>query len=109
MSIEKKGQLHSEMLSEQKQLWLQALTEKRKHIEAARKYVAQQDTSWWDVFFSDKKGIIDNYVSCDNWTLETQFTWSLQHDHVNNTPDQPNNAINDSLVHNKETFMWDQG
>ena len=89
MSIEKKGQMH---------------------IEAAKKYAAQQDTSWWDEFFSDQQGIMDNCVSGDNWSLETQFTWLLQLDCVNNTPDQPNNAINDSLVHhNKETFMWDQG
>ena len=52
-----------------------------------------------DEFFSDQQGIIDNCVSGDNWSLETQFTWSLQHDRVNNTLDQPNNAINDSLVH----------
>ena len=54
MPIEKKGQLHSDILSKQKQLWVQALTEKRKHIQAAKKYAAQQDTSWWDVFFSDQ-------------------------------------------------------
>ena len=53
MPIETKGQLHSDLVSEQKRLWLQALEEKRKHIEVAKKYVAQQDTSWWDVFFSD--------------------------------------------------------
>ena len=43
-------------------------------------------------FFSDQKGIIDNCVSGDNWSLETQFTWSLQHGRVNNTADQPHNA-----------------
>ena len=106
MPIEKKGQLHSEILSEQKQLWLQALIEKRKHIEAAKKYAAQQDTSWWDEFFSDQQGIIDNCVSGDNWSLETQFTWSLQLDRVNNTPDQPNNAINDSLVHPQQRDIY---
>ena len=71
MPIEKKGQLHSDILSKQKQLWVQALTEKRKHIEAAKKYAAQQDTSWWDEFFSDQQGIIDNCVFGDNWSLET--------------------------------------
>ena len=76
--IEKKGHLHNEILSEQKQLWVQALIEKRNHIEAAKKYAAQQDTSWWDEFFSDQQGIINNCVSGDNWSLETQFTWSLQ-------------------------------
>ena len=45
MQIEKKGQLHTDLVSEQKLLWLQALKEKRKHIEAAKKYAAQQDTS----------------------------------------------------------------
>ena len=68
MPIEKKGQLRSEILSEQKQLWVQTFIEKRKHIEAAKKYVAQQDTSWWDEFFSDQQGIIDNCVSgCCPW------------------------------------------
>ena len=56
--------------------------------------------------FSDQKGIIDNCVSGDNWSLETQFTWSLQHDRVNNTPDQPNNAINDRLVHPQQTDIY---
>ena len=106
MPIENKGQLHSELLSEQKQLWLQALTEKTKHIEAAKKYPAQQDTSWWDEFLVIKKGIIDNCVSGDNWSLEMQFTWSLQHDRVNNTPDQPNNAINDNLVHPQQRDIY---
>ena len=101
MPIEKKGQLHSDLLSEQKHLWLQALTGKRKHIEDAKKYAAQQDTSWWDVFFSEQKGIIDNCVSGDNWMLETQFTRSLQHDRVNKRDVWS--------IHNKETFMWDQG
>ena len=87
---------------EQKQLWLQALIEKIKHIEAAKKYAAPQDMSWWDEFFSDQQGFIDNCVSGDNWSLETQFTWSLQLDCLNNTPDQPNN---DSLVHPQQRHL----
>ena len=106
MPIEKKGQLHSELVSEQKLLWLQALEEKRKHIEAAKKYAAQQDTSWWDIFFSDQKRIIDNCVIGDNWTLETPFTWSLQHDRVHITPEQTTNAINDSLVHPQQRDIY---
>ena len=106
MPIEKKGQLHTDLVSEQKQLWLQALEEKRKHIEAAKKYAAQQETSWWDVFFSDQKGIIDNSVSGDNWTLETPFTWSLQYDRVNNTLEQPAHAINDNLVHPQQRDIY---
>ena len=35
-----------------------------------------------------------------------QFTWSLQHDRVNNTLDQPNNAINDSLVHPQQRDIY---
>ena len=98
--------MHSDLVLEQKHLWLQALTETRKHIEAAKKYAAQQGTSWWDVFFSDQKGIIDNCVSGDNWTLETPFTWSLQHDCVNKTPEQLENVINDSLVHPQQRDIY---
>ena len=59
MRIEKKGQLHTDLVSEQKLLCLQALEEKRKHIEGTKKCAAQQETSWWDVFFSDQQGIIE--------------------------------------------------
>jgi hypothetical protein len=106
MPIEKKGQLQSDLVSEQKRSWLQALEEKRKHIGAAKKYAAQQDTSWWDVFYSDQKEIIDNCVSVDNWNLETPFTWSLQHDRVNRSPERLVNAINDSLVHPQQRDIY---
>ena len=49
---------------------------KKKHIDNAKKYVAQEGTSWWDDFFIDQEKIIDNCVA-GSWTLEMPFTWSM--------------------------------
>ena len=46
MPIETKKEMHNELVDEQRNFWMQALKDKRKHINNAKKYVAQQDTSW---------------------------------------------------------------
>ena len=80
MPIETKKEMHNELVDEQRNFWMQALKDKRKHINNAKKYVAQQDTSWWNMFLSDQQGNIDNFVT-GNWTLQMPFMWSIQHSH----------------------------
>ena len=41
-------------------------------------YVGPQGTSWWDMFFSNQEGIIDNSFT-DIWPLQIPFSWSVLH------------------------------
>ena len=50
MPIETKKDMHSELIEEQRNLWKQALSEEKKHIDISKKYSAQQDILWWVVF-----------------------------------------------------------
>ena len=59
MPMENKQQMHSELVDEQMMFCIQALQDKRKHIDNAKKYAWQQDTSCWEVFFSDQQEIIN--------------------------------------------------
>ena len=43
MSLETKTQMHSELIDEHTIFWMQALKEKIKHIDNAKKYVVQQE------------------------------------------------------------------
>ena len=63
MPIETKKELNSDLVDEQRNFWMQALQEKRKHIDHAKKYDGPQDTSWCNLFFIDQQGIIDNSFS----------------------------------------------
>ena len=78
MPIETKTEMHSELVDEQRSFWMQALQEKGKHIDNAKKYVGPQHTSWWDMFFSDQEGIIDNSFT-GIWPLEIPFSWFVLH------------------------------
>jgi hypothetical protein len=49
---------------------------KRKHIENAKKYIGNQDVSWWDFFFLDQQKIID-FCLHDSWPISMPFSWSL--------------------------------
>ena len=77
---------------------MQELQDKTKHIENAKKYATQQDMSWWDVFFSDQQGIIDNSFT-SNWTLSMSFTWSIQQSRNSQSPLHTPNANLDTLFH----------
>ena len=44
--IETKKEMHNELVDEQRNFWTQALYEKRKHIDNAKKYDGPQDMSW---------------------------------------------------------------
>ena len=46
MSIETKKEMKSDLVDEQRNFWMQALHEKRKHVDNAKKYARPQDTSW---------------------------------------------------------------
>ena len=46
MPIDTKKEMRSELVNEQRNFWMQALREKRKHIDHAKKYLGPQDTSW---------------------------------------------------------------
>ena len=54
--------MHGLLVDKQKSYWIQALKDKRKHIDNAKKYAAQEDTSWWEDFFIDQENIIDSCV-----------------------------------------------
>ena len=69
------------------------------------KYVAQQDTSWWDVFFANQQEIIENCVA-GNWTLEMPFTWSIQQSLGSQSSYPTPNAIDDSLVHPQQRDIY---
>ena len=70
--------MHSELVDEQRNFWMQALQEKRKHTDKAKKYAGPRDMSWWDTFFSDQEGIIDNSFT-GIWPLQIPFSWSVLH------------------------------
>ena len=78
MPTETKKELHNELVDEQRNFWIPALQEKRKHIDNAKKYAGPQDTSWWDLFIIDQQEIIDNSFS-GVWPLQLPFTWSVHH------------------------------
>ena len=92
------------MVDEQRNFWMQALQDKRKHIDNAKKYAGPQDTSWWDLFFINQQGIIDNSFS-GVWPLQLPFTWTVHHTPSSQSPTRAPNAELD----NKETSMWDRG
>ena len=62
MPIETKKFVTSVLADNQKDVWMQALQDKRRHIDNAKKYAGEQDTSWWDVFFKDQEQMVDNFV-----------------------------------------------
>ena len=84
---------------------MQALQEKQKHIDNATKYVAQQDTSWWDVFFSNQQEIVDNCI-LGTWIVQIPFTRCIQHSHDSQTPLPAPNVINDNLLHPQERDIY---
>ena len=98
MPIETKKELHSELVDEQRNFWIQALQEKRKHIDNAKKYVEPQDTSWWDMFFTDQERIIGNSFT-GIWPLEIPFFWSLLHTPNSQSPPCAPNEDLDKLLH----------
>ena len=73
MPIETKKVVTNVLADNPKDVWMQALQDKRKHIDNAKKYVGEQDTSWWDVFFKDQEQIVDNCV-LGTWTVQIPFT-----------------------------------
>ena len=40
MPIETRNEMHCELAKEQRNLWMQALIERKKHVDGAKKYVA---------------------------------------------------------------------
>ena len=84
---------------------MQALKDKKKHIDNVKKYVAQQVTSWWDMFFSAQQGIIDNCV-VGNWTLKMPFTLSIQHSCGYQSPLHTPNTNPDSLLHPQQRDIY---
>ena len=83
---------------------MHALKDEKKHIDNAKKYDAQQDTSWWDEFFSNQQGFIGNWVT-SNWTLQIPFMWSIKHSRASQSSLHAPNVNLDSLsIHNKETL-----
>ena len=81
MSIEAKKEMNSDFVDKQRNFWMQALQDKRKHTDNAKKYVGPQDTSWWNLFFIDQQGIIDNSFS-GVWPLQLPFTLSQSFAHA---------------------------
>ena len=105
MPIETKKEMHNELVDEQRNSWMQALQGERKHIDNAKKYVGQQDTSWWDLFFSDQQGINDNSFT-SNWSLQIPFTWSIQHSPSSQTPPHGPNANLENLLHPQQRDIY---
>ena len=98
MPIENKKEMHSDLVDEQRNFWMVALQDKRKHIDHAKKYAGPQDTSWWDIFFSDQQGIIDNSFT-GIWPLQRPFTWCIQHTPNSQSPPRAPNPDLDNLLH----------
>ena len=98
MPIETKKEFNSDLVDEQRNFWMQALQDKRKHIDNAKKYAGPQDTSWWDLFFIDQQGIIDNSFS-GVWPLQLPFTWTVHHTPSSQSPTRAPNAELDNLLH----------
>ena len=84
---------------------MQALQDKRKHIDNAKKYVGPQDTSWWDLFFIDQQGIIDNSFT-GVWPLQLPFTWSVHHTPSLQSPTREPNAELDNLLHPQQRDIY---
>ena len=105
MPIETKKEMHSDLVDEQRNFGMQALQDKTKHIDNAKKHVGPQDTSWWDIFFIDQQRIIHNSFS-GIWPLQIPFTWCLIHNcHLMHLM----RILTTCSIHNSETFMWDRG
>ena len=98
MPIETKKFVNNVLADNQKDVWMQALQDKRKHIDHAKKYAGEQETSWWDVFFKDQEQIVENCV-LGTWTVTIPFTWNFQQCRDSQTSPLAPNAINDSLLH----------
>ena len=98
MPIETKKFVSNVLADNQKDVWMQALQDKRKHIDHAKKYAGEQETSWWDVFFKDQEQIVENCV-LGTWTVTIPFTWNFQQCRDSQTSPLAPNAINDSLLH----------
>ena len=75
-----------------------ALKDEKKHIDNAKKYDAQQGTSWWDEYFSNQQGFIDNCVT-SNWTLQTPFMCSIKHSRGSQSSLHAPNVNLDNLLH----------
>jgi hypothetical protein len=60
-----------------KHFLIQSLEMKRKHIENAKKYVGNQDASWWDIFFLDQQKICIDFCLHDFLSISMPFLWSL--------------------------------
>ena len=84
---------------------MQALKDKRKHIDNAKKYVGPQDTSCWDLFFIDQQGIIDNSFS-GVWPLQLPFTWFVHHAPISQSPTRAPNAELDNLLHPQQRYIY---
>ena len=105
MPIQTKKELHSELVDEQRNFWIQALQEKRKHIDNAKKYAGTQDTAWWDMFFTDQELIIGNYFT-GIWPLEIQFSWSVLHTPNSQSSPRAPNAELDILLHPQQRDIY---
>ena len=105
MPIETKKEMYNDLVDEQRNFWMQALQDKRKHIDNAKKYVGPQDTSWWDMFFSDQQGIIDNSFT-GIWPLQIPFTWSVQHTPNSQTSPRATNVDLDNLLHPQQRDIY---
>ena len=105
MPIETKKEMHNEFVDEQRNFWMQALQDKRKHIDNAKKYLPQQDTSWWDMFFSDQQEIIHNSF-IGNWTLQMPFTWFIQQSRGSQSPLHAAKVNLDILLHPQQRDIF---
>ena len=105
MPIETKKEFNSDLVDEQRNFWMQALQDKRKHIDNAKKYAGPQDTSWWDLFFIDQQGIIDNSFS-GVWPLQLPFTWTVHHTPSSQSPTRAPNAELDNLLHPQQRDIY---
>ena len=79
--------------------------DKRKHIDHAKNYARPQYTSWWDLFFIDQQGIIDNSLS-GVWPLQLPFTWSVHHTPSSQSPTRAPNVEIDNLLHPQQMDMY---
>ena len=105
MLIETKKEMKSDLLDEQRNFWMQALKDKKKHIDNAKKYAGSQDTSWWDMFFTDQEGIIENYFN-GIWPLQVPFTWFVQHTPNSQTSPRATNVDLDNLLHPQQRHIY---
>ena len=84
---------------------MQALKDKRKQIDITKKYVGPQDTSWWDMFFSDQQEMIDNSFT-GIWPLQIPFTLSIQHMPNSQSPPRAPNAVIDNVLHLQQRDIY---